>query len=273
MAGTEIHDVARLTGANLLLMYDTPDGRFPHHEPNPLDERNLADLRSRVVQEHADLGVCFDGDADRAVFVDETGAPVSPDLITPILGRYFFRHAVPPAPAGSAVLYDVRSSRAVVEEIERLGGRPVMCKVGHSHAKKLLRETEGSFGGEFSGHYYFRDNYYCDSATIAFLVLLDVLAAEKTTLSALLREIRRYHGSGEINFIVEDKGAILERLRGRYADGRLTDLDGIRIDYPTWWFNVRPSNTEPYLRLVVEATTAAELAERTAELRTQITGA
>lgn len=270
MAGAEIHDVARATGASIIGMYDTPDGRFPHHEPNPLDERNLKDLRERVVAERAELGVCFDGDADRAVFVDDTGAPVSPDLVTPILCRYFFRYAREPAAPGSAVLYDVRSSRAVVEDILSLGGRPVMCRVGHSHAKKLLRETDGPFGGEFSGHYYFRDNYYCDSGVIAFLVLLSVLAREGVPLSRIVAQVRRYHSSGEINFEVQDKAAVMARVLSAHAGGTLTDLDGIRLDFDTWWFNVRQSNTEPYLRLVVEASSAEELRLRTAELRALI---
>jgi phosphomannomutase len=270
MAGAEIHDVARVTGASVIGMYDTPDGRFPHHEPNPLDERNLADLRARVVAERADLGVCFDGDADRAVFVDETGAPVSPDLVTPILARYFFLYARERAAQGSAVLYDVRSSRAVVEDILHLGGRPVMCRVGHSHAKKLLRETDGPFGGELSGHYYFRDNYFCDSGIIAFLVLLSVLAREKIPLSRIVGQVRRYHSSGEINFEVEDKAAAVARVRAAYPGGKLVDIDGIRLDFPTWWFNVRPSNTEPFLRLVVEASSAQELRLRTGELRALI---
>lgn len=273
MAGVEIHEVARRAGFGLVAMYDTPDGTFPHHEPNPLEVKNLEDLRARVVAERADLGVCFDGDADRAVFVDDLGRPISPDLVTSILGRYFFRYAIPAAPAGSAVLYDVRSSRAVVEDIRALGGVPVMCKVGHSHAKKLLRETGGHFGGEFSGHYYFRDNYYCDSGMIAFLVVSTVLAREGKKLSRIVDEVRRYHGSGELNFLVEDKPAVLAKLKRRYGDGELSELDGIRIDYPTWWFNARVSNTEPYLRLVVEASGDGELRDRTAELTTLVTSA
>lgn len=266
MAGAEIHDVARATGASIIGMYDTPDGRFPHHEPNPLDVRNLKDLQARVVAEHADLGVCFDGDADRAVFVDDTGSPVSPDLVTPILARYFFLYARERAAKGSAVLYDVRSSRAVAEDIQRLGGRPVMCRVGHSHAKKLLRETNGPCGGELSGHYYFRDNYYCDSGVIAFLVLLSVLAREQAPLSRIVEQVRRYHSSGEINFEVADKTAAMARILAAYPGGALIDLDGIRLDFPTWWLNVRPSNTEPYLRLVVEASSAEELRLRTHEI-------
>jgi phosphomannomutase len=268
MAGLEIHDVARETGASVIAMNDRPDGRFPHHPPNPLEERNLDGLRERVIAERADLGVCFDGDADRAVFVDETATIVSPDLITPLLARYFFRHAATRAAAGTAVLYDVRSSRAVPEDIAALGGAPVMCKVGHSHAKKLLRETGGVLGGEYAGHYYFRDNYFCDSGMIAMLVILSLLGHERVPLSRLVP--RRYHSSGEINFRVEDREGTVRALRDAFPDGRLTDMDGVRVDYPTWWFNVRASNTEPYLRLIAEAATRAELDARVADLTARI---
>ena len=272
MAGPELMAATAPTRARVIPMHDVPDGRFPHHPPNPLEESNLAMLRERVRAEKADLGVCFDGDADRAVFVDELGSAVSPDLITAVLARRFFSPGDLRAEPGSAVLYDVRSSRAVVEEIERLGGRPVMCRVGHSHAKKLLRETGGIMGGELAGHYYFRDNYFCDSGMIALLVLLAVRSREAAPLSRIVGGIRRYHSSGEMNFVIRDREEVMRRLRDDYRGGRLTELDGIRVDYPSWWYNVRPSNTEPYLRLVVEAASAEELRMRTAELRAKIEG-
>jgi len=273
MASVFIHDVIRDLEADIITMYDTPDGSFPHHPPNPLIEANLADVKRRTLAEGADLGICFDGDGDRVMFVDEQGRFVSPDLIIGLLGLHFFRHRGADHPGedhrGETVTYDVRSSRSVVELIEELGGRPRICKVGHSHAKRLLRETNGIFGGELAGHYYFRDHYFCDSGMIAALLVLSVLSREKTRLSELIGRIKRYHFSGELNFRTESKDRIIETLLGEYGrrpEAVLTDIDGIRIDYPQWWFNLRKSNTEPYLRLVVEARSAEELAVRTGEL-------
>jgi len=268
MASVFIHDVIRNLDAEIITMYDSPDGSFPHHPPNPLIEANLADVKRRTLEEKADLGICFDGDADRVMFVDEKGAFVSPDLVIGLLGLHFFRHSGGDH-RGEAVTYDVRSSRSVVEFIEALGGRPKICKVGHSHAKRLLRETNGIFGGELAGHYYFRDNYFCDSGMIAALLVLSVLSREKTSFSELVGRVKRYHFSGEMNFKTDAKDRIIERILGEYGarpQAAVTDIDGIRVDYPQWWFNLRKSNTEPYLRLVVEAQTAPQLEARTGEL-------
>ena len=166
--------------------------------------------------------------------------------------------------------YDIRSSRGVVEELERLGAEPRMCKVGHVFAKQLLRQTGGIMGGELAGHYYFRENYFCDSAFIAAQVLLAVLSAERRPLSEVVAAIGRYAFSGEINFEVADGARVVEAVRREFPEGKLVDLDGIRIDFPTWWFNLRTSNTEPLLRLVVEARTPAELAVRVREVKGRI---
>jgi phosphomannomutase len=268
MASVIIHDVVRELDAELILMYDSPDGTFPHHPPNPLIEANLADLKKRTLEERADLGICFDGDADRVIFVDERGRFISPDLIIGVLGLHFFRQSGEDH-KGEAVTYDVRSSRSVVELIEELGGRPEICKVGHSHAKRLLRETNGIFGGELAGHYYFRDNYFCDSGMISALLVLSVLSREGVPMSEIIERIKRYSFSGEMNFKTDAKDRIIEAIREEYAarpQAALTDIDGIRIDFPEWWFNLRKSNTEPYLRLVVEARTDSQLEERTGEL-------
>jgi phosphomannomutase len=269
MASLYIHDLARGLAAEILTMYDTPDGRFPHHPPNPLVEENLRDLKARTVQEKADVGVCFDGDADRVMFVDEAGRFVSPDLIIALLGLAFFRTGAS-GRRGDVVSYDVRSSRSVVEYLRELGAEPVMCKVGHSHAKRLLRERNGLFGGELAGHYYFRDHYFCDSGLMAALLVLGILSRERRPLSELIAGIRRHHGSGEINFRVKDPERIIPEVREAYRGGDLSELDGIRIDFPSWWFNLRKSNTEPLLRLVVEAATAQELAQRKAQLKEMI---
>jgi len=271
MAGTYLPRALAGTGLRYSLLFETPDGRFPNHPPNPLVEENLAALKASVAAAGADLGICFDGDADRVMFVDETGRFLSPDLIIGLLGLYYFRlHPERRAGASSVVTYDVRSSRSVVEYLSGMGAEPRICKVGHSHAKKLLRETRGIVGGELAGHYYFKENYFCDSGMIAALVVMDVLARDGRTLSRLMRDINRYHSSGEINFTVPNGAQIVAKVKADYPDGRLTDIDGIRLDFPQWWFNLRLSNTEPLLRLVVEATTNAECAARVIELTGRI---
>jgi phosphomannomutase len=271
MAGLFLRDVLAGTGLRSVLMFDEPDGRFPNHAPNPLVEENLAALKSRVRQEGADLGICFDGDADRVMFVDETGAFISPDLLIGFLGTYYFTlHPERRIGASRTMTYDVRSSRGVVEFLGSLGAEPRICKVGHSFAKKLLRETDGIAGGELAGHYYFRENFFCDSGMIAALIIMEVLAASGGPLSRAVSKIGRYCYSGEINFTVSNGPEILGRVKADFADGALTDLDGIRIDFPDWWFNLRVSNTEPLLRLVVEAETRGALEMRKSELVAKI---
>ena len=272
MVGLFLPDVLRGTGLRYSLMFEQPDGRFPNHAPNPLVESNLAAVKERVRREKADLGICFDGDADRVMFVDESGAFISPDLLIGFLGTHYFSlHPERRAGSSPVVTYDVRSSRGVVEYLEKLGARPTICKVGHSFAKKLLRDTDGITGGELAGHYYFRENFYCDSGMIAALLIMEVLAAAHRPFSRAVAEIGRYCFSGEINFEVPNGPQILARVRDDYKDGALTDLDGIRIDFPDWWFNLRVSNTEPLLRLVVEARTPGEMQARKQELVGRIT--
>ncbi|MGA2639391.1 MAG: phosphomannomutase/phosphoglucomutase [Spirochaetia bacterium] len=267
MAGLFIRDVLDGTGLRYTLMFDEPDGRFPNHPPNPLVEENLAALKSRVRNDGADLGICFDGDADRVMFVDETGAFISPDLLIGFLGTYYFTlHPERRRGSSRTMTYDVRSSRGVVEFLRSLGAEPTICKVGHSFAKKLLRDTDGIAGGELAGHYYFRENFFCDSGMIAALIVLEVLSAAAVSFSRAVSEIGRYYFSGEINFTVSNGPEILRRLKSDFAGGSLTDLDGIRIDFPDWWFNLRVSNTEPLLRLVVEAVTREGLEKRKSEL-------
>jgi phosphomannomutase len=271
MASVFIHDALRNVRGRVITMYDRPDGTFPHHPPNPLIEANLADVKRRTLAEKADLGICFDGDGDRVMFVDEEGRFVSPDLMIALLGLHFFRQSGQNH-RGEAVTYDVRTSRSVVEYVKALGGNPVICKVGHSHAKKLLRDSNGIYGGELAGHYYFRDNYFCDSGMIAALLVLAILSKAERSFSELVAEIIKYHYSGEINFRTEAKDRIIQAILSKYGalpGARLTDIDGIRLDFPDWWFNLRKSNTEPYLRLVVEAGSADQLAERTEELKSR----
>ncbi len=226
-------------------MYFEVDGTFPHHQPNPLLEENRRELSERVLAEKAQLGIAWDGDADRCFFIDETGAFVPGDFITALLAEaLLIRHP------GAAILYDLRASRAVPDTIVANGGVPLINRVGHAFFKQRMRREPVLFGGEVSGHYYFRDNHNADSGFIPALLVLDLLARKKATLAELLEPMRsRYFISGEINSTVDDVPAALERLRSRFADGEVGDLDGISVDYDHWHFNVRPSNTEPLLRL------------------------
>jgi len=267
MAGPYLRDILEGTSGAFEYMFDEPDGRFPNHAPNPLVEENLADLKKAVASRGADLGICFDGDADRVMFVDETGRFISPDLFIALLGDYYFRHHPDRLAGGSKVVtYDIRTSRCVVEHLQELGADPRICRVGHTHAIKLLRETRGIVGGELAGHYYFREFYFCDSGLLAALIVLDVLARSGKRLSELLAGIRKYSFSGEINFTVPNGPQIVEKVREDYRNGKLTDIDGIRLDFPTWWFNLRVSNTEPLLRLAVETVSEQDLEPRKNEL-------
>jgi phosphomannomutase len=244
----------RLTTSTLFM---EPDGSFPNHEANPLKEENLDDVRALVGSSGAAAGVGFDGDADRCCFVDETGETVTADLMTALLAREFLRKE-----PGAHIVYDLRSSWVVKEEILAGGGVAHRDRVGHSFIKATMREHGAVFGGELSGHFYFRDNFVCDSGALAMVSALNLLTREENqgrTLSQLVQGLRRYHSTGEINFEVEDKAAAIAKLKERYADGRQDELDGITVEYGDlasddwWWFNVRMSNTEPLLRLNLEA--------------------
>jgi len=249
------------TGVELVPLYCELDGTFPNHEANPLKLENLRDLVAAVREHRADLGVAFDGDADRAAFVDERGEPVGSDLTTALIaGELLERNP------GAAVIYDLRSSRAVAEHVRERGGVPVRERVGHSFMKATLREKDGIFGGELAGHYYFRESFYADSAILAVLEMLNLLWKEGRPLSALVAPLERYAKTPEINFEVEDKEGTIRELARRYADAEIDYLDGITVSYPTWWANVRPSNTEPLLRLVLEADTQEEMERRRGEL-------
>jgi phosphomannomutase len=252
-------------GIDLIPLYFELDGTFPNHEANPLKLENLQDLVKAVAEHGADLGVAFDGDADRSAFVEETGVPVGSDLITALIGGELLSRE-----PGKHVLYDLRSSRAVAEYVTECGGIPVRERVGHSFMKATLRAKHGLFGGELAGHYYFRDTYHADSALLAMIEIVNLLRHTGKSLSELVAPLRRYAKSEEINFEVEDKAGAMRALATRYADGDIDYLDGITVQYPTWWFNVRPSNTEPLLRLVVEASSPAELATREGELVGQL---
>ena len=232
------------------------DGSFPNHEANPLKPENLSDLQRAVRQEKCNLGIAFDGDADRAIFVDDRAQAVGADMITALLAGPMLERF-----PGAPIVYDIRSSRATKEAIEAAGGTAVRERVGHSFMKATMRRIGSPFGGELAGHYYYRENYFADSSLITVIEVLNVLRRGGKTLSELLEPFRRYARTGEINFHVEDKDAMIRRLAQIFADGAIDYLDGITVDYPDWWFNVRPSNTEPLLRLVMEAKTQGQLNE------------
>jgi phosphomannomutase len=259
--GTIYRPIFDRMGLDIVPLYFELDGTFPNHEANPLKMENLRDLAQAVVASGAALGVAFDGDADRSAFVEETGVPVGSDLATALIaGELLGRDP------GKHILYDLRSSRAVAEHVTANGGIPVRERVGHSFMKATLRAKQGLFGGELAGHYYFRDTFHADSAILAMIEIVNLLRHTGKPMSALVAPLRRYAKSEEINFEVEDKAGKMRELAAKYADGEIDHLDGVTVQYPSWWFNVRPSNTEPLLRLVVEASTADELAARQAEL-------
>ncbi|MCK9287432.1 MAG: phosphomannomutase/phosphoglucomutase [Sphaerochaetaceae bacterium] len=271
------HGMANLLVKDLLgdshhYLYDHFDGTFPAHEPNPLVEENCEDIKNAVLKNHSDVGVIFDGDADRVMFIDERGRFIQPDYITAVLGTYFLKNEK------GNVLQDIRTSRSTTEYLEKLGAEVVTWRVGHAFAKVKLREIDGIFGGELAGHYYFRDFFYCDSGILASLIVLQVVADLKKqgkTFSTLIDEIVTYANSGEINFKLDKKDDAVKALYDEYVKNdkptAVMDFDGYRVEFPTWWFNVRKSNTEPYLRLVVEARTKKELDEKVSRLSTTIT--
>ncbi|MGN0852634.1 MAG: phosphomannomutase/phosphoglucomutase [Kiritimatiellia bacterium] len=263
--------LARELFPQAVFLNDAPDGRFPHHTPNPLLAEARGQLAAVVRERGLDCGVLFDGDADRCVFVDETGAFIQPDYLIPVLASTFVADPDPSASRPSsapAVIHDVRTSRAAIEAIAALGFRPVIGKVGHAYAKVLLRETDAVCGGELAGHYYFRDFCHCDSGELAALRILGAFARAKAagrTVSALMAPIaRKYANSGELNFKVADKPAAIARVLAAAKTlapetGR-TGIDGYRIEYAPGWISVRQSNTEPYLRLLAECDTPERLA-------------
>jgi phosphomannomutase len=239
-------------------LYFEPDGTFPNHEADPLKLENLRDLCDAVRRTGADFGVAFDGDADRAIFVDEQAQPISSDLVTALLARRMLRRH-----PGGRVLFDLRSSRVTAEEIAAAGGVPEMCRVGHSFVKARMREVGAIFAGELSGHMYFRfsDTLVADDGIAAFAAMLDVLGEERRPLSQLVAPLRRYAASGEINRRVKDIPRVLAAIEAEHASApEISHLDGLRVAYPDWWFNLRPSNTEPVLRLNLEAATPAQMA-------------
>ncbi|MCK4872084.1 MAG: phosphomannomutase/phosphoglucomutase [Phycisphaerales bacterium] len=270
MAGTMIPNIFGTTGEHVPgltivpLYFENDKGTFVH-QPNPLVEANLRDLRDKVLAEKADLGICFDGDADRCMVVDENARIVPCDLLTALIATWMLKKN-----PGSAIIYDLRSSKAVEETIRKHGGKPVRGKVGHVFMKAELLEQQGVFGGELSGHFYFRDNFNADSGAIAFATVLSVLADHDAPMSKLIEPFARYRQSGEMNFHVEDKDAVMVEVAAAFEErGEIDELDGVSIDCfakEGWWANIRKSNTEPVLRLNLEARDEATLKARLDEI-------
>ncbi len=251
-------------------IFDNLDGTFPNHEPNPLIPKNVEPLQKLVAKVGADVGVIYDGDADRVMFVDERGQFISPDLMIAVLGHYY----VEERGLKGTVLQDIRSSKAVGEYLTPMGCRMETWKVGRAFAAKKLRELDGVWGGELAGHYYFRDFFYSDSGLLASMLILRVVAKMKSmgvSLSQLIGRIARYKNSGEINFRIEDKAGAMEAVKEYFTSSEtptaIMDFDGYRVEFPDWWFNIRPSNTEPYLRFICEATSDELLDEKVAKTK------
>lgn len=249
-------------------IFDDMDGRFPNHEPNPLIHKNVEPLEALVLEKKADVGVIYDGDADRVMFVDNEGHFISPDLMIALMGRYYVNERG----EKGIVLQDIRSSKAVGEYLAPYGCTMQTWKVGRAFAANKLREINGVWGGELAGHYYFRDFFYSDSGLLASMIVLRIVAdlkKEGKTLAEEVRNIIRYQNSGEINFRVEDKKGAMDAVKEFFTSeeepSAFMDFDGYRVEFPQWWFNIRPSNTEPYLRFICEATSGELLQKKIAQ--------
>lgn len=248
MGGHALPHLVERMGLDCQILFPELDGTFPNHEANPLKEDTLRWLQDSVRTQEADLGIAYDGDADRVVFVDRSGQIIRSDFITAAFAEDFLARE-----PGAGVVYDLRSSRATKEAIESAGGRPIRERVGHSFIKATMRAESAIIGGELSGHYYFRDNYVSDSGDIAMVTLLSILSRRDMGVKELVAPHERYSATGEVNFIVEDPDAKMAELKAAFPDGEYDELDGVTIQFDDWWFNVRKSNTEPLLRLNLEA--------------------
>ncbi|MCS7255369.1 MAG: phosphoglucosamine mutase [Thermomicrobium sp.] len=245
----------------IIPLYFELDGRFPNHVPNPIEPENVRDLQHAIREHRADMGIAFDGDADRMFILDEQARLVGGDMVTALVAKTLLQKH-----PGAKIVYNLICSRAVPETIRQYGGVPIRSRVGHSFIKALMRQHDAIFGGEHSGHFYFRDNWYADSGIIAAVTVLELLSREGVTVSQAIAPIDRYYRSGEINVEARDFAAVLQALEEHFHDGQIDHLDGLTVEYPDWWFNARPSNTQPLLRINVEATTPELLRKKTEEV-------
>ncbi|MCX6780605.1 MAG: phosphomannomutase/phosphoglucomutase [Candidatus Magasanikbacteria bacterium] len=268
MEGAVIHQLlARIPSVSAHVMYDTPDGTFPHHEANPLKEETLEDLRHEVVARGAAVGIAFDGDGDRIGFVDERGVQVSGDVLTGLIACELLK-----SNPGATILYDLRSRSAVGRAITGNGGRAIMSRVGHTFIKKQMREVGAIFAGELAGHFYFKDYFGVECSDMVLLLILNLLQSSGKPLSELASDFLSDSHSGEINFAVEDRAAALARIEEMYAPiaAKITKIDGLLFEMGDWWFSVRPSNTEPLLRLILEARDEMTMREKIIEVQSLI---
>jgi phosphomannomutase len=262
MAGPEVFGLFKNFPVwKLVPLYMEPDGSFPHHIANPLVPSATRDLQAMVIQEQADIGVAFDGDADRCGLIDEKGNRIPEDLVTALIAEFLLTKE-----PGATILYDLRSSRIVPEIITRLGGKAIRSRVGHAFIKATMREVNALFAGELSGHYYYRDMGYTDNAIFTMIQMVNFLSLKKLPLSDIIRPLQTYYATGEINIHVKDKDAVFTALEEHYRDAHKDHLDGLSIDYDSWWFNLRASNTEPLLRLNLEANDSAIQEEKKKEI-------
>jgi phosphomannomutase len=268
MGGLVVPAVFEALPFELTILYPELDGTFPNHPADPIQPENLVDLQRAVLEHGADIGLAFDGDADRVFLVDDRAEPVSGSLTTAIVAHGILERTGP----GETVVHNLICSKAVPEVVREMGAEPVRTRVGHSFIKQVMAETGAVFGGEHSGHYYFRDNWRADSGLIAAMVVLEQLSRSAEPLSVLRRPFERYAASGEINSTVTDPHAVIERIAAAYGDADQDRLDGLTVDCGDWWFNLRPSNTEPLLRLNLEAADAAACEARTAEVLALVRG-
>lgn len=267
MGGKVVPAVFGKLPVEIVPLYFELDGRFPNHLANPIEPENIEDLRKAVAEHDADFGIAFDGDADRMFILDEHGEFVGGDMVTALVGKAMLdKHP------GSTIVYNLICSRAVPETIEREGGKSIISRVGHSYIKATMRTHDAVFGGEHSGHFYFRDNWYADSGIIAALTAIELLSKESGTFSEVLKPIDPYVRSGEINSEVTDQEAVLRKIEHHFQDAEISHLDGLTVSYDDWWFNVRGSNTQPLLRLNVEAANREQLGEKTDEVLAIIRG-
>lgn len=261
MAGKVISKIQDKLPVEIIPLNFEPDGNFPNHSPNPLLEGSTDQIREKIRKEKADLGFIFDGDADRIFLIDEEGCFMRGDVTLLLLAKYFLQKN-----PGMAIAYNAICSKAVPEFIKKWNGAPIRTKVGFVDVRAGLLKNNGIMGGELSGHYCFKDNYYMDSGMIAFLTLLQLISKDGRKVSEIVKELSPYVKGSEINFKIEDKDAIIEKIKQRYSDGKQDYLDGVTVEYKDWWFNVRPSNTEPLLRLTIEADTQELLSQKQKEL-------
>jgi phosphomannomutase len=248
MAGKIIPKLFSHLPCRVIPMFFELDGSFPNHLASPIEPQNIAPLRERVIKERADLGAAFDGDADRMFLVDENAVPLGGDMVTALVAKNLLKKE-----KGATILYNLICSKAVPEVIEKEGGKAIRTRVGHALIKPLMKQHNAIFGGEHSGHFYFRNNWFADSGLIALLVCLELISEENEPLSSLIKSIDPYFRSGEINSRVGNIPRKLKEIEEHYSEGKVDHLDGLTIDFGPWWFNIRPSNTEPLLRLNIEA--------------------